>query len=320
MQIVASMPDPYSWTGSAVISYSGMLYELKNNAWVAMVDASKLGGKITSTQITNGAISTPKLAANAVTAATIAANAVTAAKIQAGAISADKIAANAIAADKIAANAVTADKLSVNQLSAISAKMGTLTTGKLQNASSSALFDLDATGTNPFVRFKDAYANDVFRVTADGNVYARGDIQASSLKAGTAIVDTVHIKGAAISVMSTASAGAGTPPAGVWVQVCDVTHTFTGAKAIVICSVDIMSVGMYGQQDSNGDYQSRPYEFRYRIAVDGIVAGNGLSRVIQPPAGARNVSIQMKVVGDSLIVMSDPQVGDKTITVLEMRR
>ena len=320
VQIVASMPDPYSWTGSAVISYSGMLYELKNNAWVAMVDASKLGGKITSTQITDGAISTPKLAANAVTAATIAANAVTAAKIQAGAISADKIAANAIAADKIAANAVTADKLSVNQLSAISAKMGTLTTGKLQNASSSALFDLDATGTNPFVRFKDAYANDVFRVTADGNVYARGDIQASSLKAGTAIVDTVHIKGAAISVMSTASAGAGTPPAGVWVQVCDVTHTFTGAKAIVICSVDIMSVGMYGQQDSNGDYQSRPYEFRYRIAVDGIVAGNGLSRVIQPPAGARNVSIQMMVVGDSLFVMSDPQVGDKTITVLEMRR
>ena len=319
VQIVTSMPNPAAWTGSAVISYSGMLYELKNSAWVAMVDASKLGGQITATQISDGAISTPKLAANAVTAATIAANAVTAAKIQAGAISADKIAANAIAADKIAANAVTADKLSVNQLSAISAKMGVLTTGRLQNASASALFDLDATGTNAFMRFKDAYAADVFRVTADGNVYARGDIQASSLKAGTAIVDTVHIKDAAISIMSTATAGAGTPPAGVWMQVCDVTHTFTGAKALVICSVDVVSVGMYSKSEGE-NYINVPYECRYRITVDGIVAGNGLSRVIQPSAGNHNVAVQMMLVGSAATVAVDPQIGDKSITVLEMRR
>ena len=191
--------------------------------------------------------------------------------------------------------------------------------GYAQNASASALFDLDATGTNAFMRFKDAYAADVFRVTADGNVYARGDIQASSLKAGTAIVDTVHIKDAAISIMSTATAGAGTPPAGVWTQVCDVTHTFTGAKALVICSVDVVSVGMYSKNDGE-NYMNVPYECRYRITVDGIVAGNGLSRVIQPSAGNHNVAVQMMMVGSAATVAADPQIGDKSITVLEMRR
>lgn len=322
VQIVASMPDPYSWTGSAVISYSGMLYELKNNAWVAMVDASKLGGKITSTQITDGAISTPKLAANAVTAATIAANAVTAAKIQAGAISADKIAANAIAADKIAANAVTADKLSVNQLSAISAKMGTLTTGKLQNASASALFNLDAVGTSPFIKFADAYGLPVFYVDATGSVYARGDIQASSLTAGVAMVDTLHIKNAAVSIMSSGTAGAGTPPIGVWTDVCSVTHTSKGGSILIIATVDVESMGQATTSASDGSYSNAPYDIRYRIKVDGSVAGYGLTRVIQPASGSHYIAIEALISNPPNFVLnrSMPALSNKSISVLEMRR
>ena len=321
VQIVTTLPDPYAWEGSGVISCSGMLYQLDNYQWVPMVDASKLSGKITSTQITDGAVSTPKLAAGAVTAATIAANAVTAAKIQAGAVSADKIAANAIAATNIQAGAVTAAKIAVATLSAIAANIGSIISGKMQNASGSALFDLDATGLNPFIRFRDSLANDVFKVSADGSVYARGDIQASSLKANTAMVDTLHIKDAAISVMSSASAGGGTPPVGIWMQVCDVTHKFTGSGALVVATVDVASAGLAVVQDGE-NYGQAPYNIRYRITIDGVVAGYGLSRAIKPAAGNHNIAIQILVVAPSVsaFMLKSPDIGEKSITVLEMRR
>lgn len=298
-----------------------MLYQLDNYDWVPMVDASKLSGKITSTQITDGAVSTPKLAAGAVTAATIAANAVTSAKIQAGAVSADKIAANAIAATNIQAGAVTAAKIAVATLSAIAANIGSIISGKMQNASGSALFDLDATGLNPFIRFRDSLANDVFKVSADGSVYARGDIQASSLKANTAMVDTLHIKDAAISVMSSASAPGGTPPVGMWMQVCDVTHEFTGSGALVVATVDVASAGLAVVQDGE-NYGQAPYNIRYRITIDGVVAGYGLSRAIKPAAGNHNIAIQILVVAPSgsAVMLKSPDIGDKSITVLEMRR
>ncbi|EIJ33311.1 host specificity factor TipJ family phage tail protein [Thiothrix nivea] len=218
VQIVTSLPAVGTWTGSKVISLNGVLYQIISGAWTPLVDASKLSGMITATQITDGAISTPKLAANAVTANELAANSVIAAKIQAGAISADKIAANAISSDKIAANAITAtkiaagvvtagalatdsviaakiqagaisadkiaanaiatdklmanavtsDKISVSQLSAISAAMGVVTTGKMQNASGRAVFNLDASGSTNFIQFKNAAGDSLFNVNADG--------------------------------------------------------------------------------------------------------------------------------------------------------
>ena len=124
-------------------------------------DSSRIG----ATSIKNGAITTDKIAANAVTAAKITSNTITsdklytgsteankikAAHIYAGSTESDRIQSNNIAAgsiitDKIAANAVTAAKMSVTQLSAITANMGTLTSGKIQNQNGT--FVVDAAGT-----------------------------------------------------------------------------------------------------------------------------------------------------------------------------
>lgn len=139
----------------------------------ANMQAVNLLGTITETQIASDAISSPKIQAGAIVAGKIGAGAVVANTIAAGAITATNliasgiitgsliatgtivasnmaansitatnIASNAVTADKIEAGAVTAAKISVTQLSALTATMGTVTAGVVQNASGSAKFDL----------------------------------------------------------------------------------------------------------------------------------------------------------------------------------
>ena len=64
-----------------------------------------------------------------------------------GTIGAAKIAANAITAEKINAGAITADKMTVSNLSAVSAAMGTLTSGKIQSPDGSFVIDF----TNKYI-------------------------------------------------------------------------------------------------------------------------------------------------------------------------
>jgi hypothetical protein len=80
-------------------------------------------------------------------AAKIAANAITAEKITTDAITADKISAGAITAAKITAGAITADKMTVSNLSAVSAAMGTLTSGRIQSPDGSFVIDF----TNKYI-------------------------------------------------------------------------------------------------------------------------------------------------------------------------
>ncbi|WP_287994587.1 phage tail protein [Acidiphilium sp.] len=87
-------------------------------AQIAALEAAKIAGQITGTQISDNAITTPKIAAGAVTAVKISAGAVEAATIAAGAVQADKIAANAVTADKVAANAITAGKIAADAVTA----------------------------------------------------------------------------------------------------------------------------------------------------------------------------------------------------------
>jgi hypothetical protein len=139
----------------------------------ANMQAVNLLGTITETQISSDAISSPKIQAGAIVAGklgvgavvanTIAAGAITATNLlvnniitgnliatativasnmAANSITATNIASNSIIADKIEAGAVTAAKISVNSLSALTATMGTVTAGIVQNASGSAKFDL----------------------------------------------------------------------------------------------------------------------------------------------------------------------------------
>lgn len=145
---------------------------LLTNSQIQDIAAAKVTGTINATQIADGSISTPKLAAGAVTASNIAAgtitgdriaaNAITANNILALSISGDKIAANTIAgdkllagtitaaniasgtitSDKIAAGQIIASQLQVTQLSSISANMGTVTAGVLQNVTGKTKLDL----------------------------------------------------------------------------------------------------------------------------------------------------------------------------------
>lgn len=123
-EIVTTLPVTNLFDGRIVfLDTDGKLYRyVDGTGWTAAVPAADITGTITTVQISNDAITSPKIAANAVTATNIA--------------------ANAIIADKIQAGAVTAAKISVTSLSALTATMGTVTAGVVQNASGSAKFDL----------------------------------------------------------------------------------------------------------------------------------------------------------------------------------
>ena len=128
--------------------------------------------KTDSTLIVDGAITATKLAANSIAVGTAAiqsgaivnahignlsadkinAGTLNAAQIAAGSIDAAKLAANAVTADKIAANAVTAAKMSVASLSSVSANIGTVTAGRLQNAGNTQFLNLSATGAQQFIK------------------------------------------------------------------------------------------------------------------------------------------------------------------------
>ena len=74
----------------------------------------------------------------------ISAGFISADRIDADTITADKISANAITAEKIAADAITADKIDVVDLSAISADIGAISAGTLQNSGANAIPDADS--------------------------------------------------------------------------------------------------------------------------------------------------------------------------------
>lgn len=95
------------------------------------IDLSTLGGKITATQITDGAVQTPHLAASSVVADKIAAGAVIAGKIAAGSIVAGDIASQAITTEKLSTGAVTTAKLAAGSVLADNIASGAITTGKL---------------------------------------------------------------------------------------------------------------------------------------------------------------------------------------------
>jgi hypothetical protein len=215
-----------------------------------------------------------------VQAGNIAAGAVTADKVAANAISADKIAANAITAAKIAAGAVSADKISVAQLSALTAHMGTITAGKIQSANGWRFINPAATGASHFISGYSDAGVPFFVVRGDGSVYARGDIEAQSLKANTVMVNTIHVANQAITVVSNAYGNdvLGIPNTGGiwsgWVQSVVAWHTTSGFDKLVIGQAQIVLPG------PNDEYQ----------AVIGI---NG-----EPSAGAaqwatKNISVVM---------------------------
>jgi hypothetical protein len=119
-------------------------------AGVYITDTFIQNGTITNAKIGNAAIDNAKIVDATIQGAKIQDAAITAAKIQDAAVTNAKIANAAINAAKIQDATITsakivsldADKINATTLSAITADMGTITSGKIQNADSTFVIDL----------------------------------------------------------------------------------------------------------------------------------------------------------------------------------
>ena len=127
------------------------------------------------TLIQDGAISTNKIQAASITAAKLIANSITA----------DKLLANSITAAQIAANTITADRLSVTALSAITANIGSVTSGDIYSATlhggsgyPTNAYAWPTNGGNGFhlsasgLLLGNVNAGTYFQLDANGNLYA----------------------------------------------------------------------------------------------------------------------------------------------------
>lgn len=173
-EIVSTLPSTNLFQGRMVfLSSDNKLYRYTGTAWttavpavdisgtiadaqIAALNASKLAGQITTTQIADDSISTPKIkslaiesgniASGAVIAGKIGALAVNTAELAANAVTAIKINSNAITTDKIEAGAVIASKIGVTELSAIAGNVGTLTAGVIRATDNTFRLELNAAG------------------------------------------------------------------------------------------------------------------------------------------------------------------------------
>jgi predicted phage tail protein len=135
VMLITSLGDPGEEGDIAFNEVDSQLYQMTNGSWIpfidfvaikgtiqaaqiAAIDAVKITGQITETQISDSAITTPKLAAAAVLAGNIAAGAVQALQISSGAVTADKVAALSISSDKLAAQSVILGKVAAGAIGA----------------------------------------------------------------------------------------------------------------------------------------------------------------------------------------------------------
>jgi len=86
-------------------------------------------------------------------------------KITTGSIHTNQLAANSITASKIHSNAITADKISIGTLSELASGAGTIVSGKLRNSNNTNFINLDAVGTQSFIK-----------VGSKVNIQANGDV------------------------------------------------------------------------------------------------------------------------------------------------
>lgn len=148
--VVSVLPTVSGYTGPKTVrlTTNGKIYRLVSGAWVASVaagditgqltddqiadlDATKIAGQITATQISNGAISTPKLAAGSVVTSKLAAGAVTANEVAAGTLTGDRLVAGTISSAYIASGAILTDRLAANAVTAAKISSGTITADRL---------------------------------------------------------------------------------------------------------------------------------------------------------------------------------------------
>lgn len=225
-------PDNASWV--AVVNTDDIEGQI-DNAQIAGVDASKLSGTITETQIADDAITTPKINAGAITAAEIATGAVLANKIAADAVTAGKIAAlaveagniaadaisagniqaGAIGVDQLAANAVTADKIATNAITAGKVNAGAITADKIGALAVTA----DKIASNAITTAKiSAGAVDADRIAANAitanklatNSVTTDALAANSITAASGVIADLAVTNAKIQTLTVGKLSSGT--------------------------------------------------------------------------------------------------------------
>lgn len=161
-----------------------------------IVDGTITGAKIANATITgskllNGTITATQIANSTITATQIANSTITGAKIVDGTITGAKIDDATITGAKIKNSTIEASKLNVTSLSSIAANIGTITAGKLQNAAGTRYLDLDASGSNPFLK------HEALELRANGSATFSGIVAADSFTAASAKFSGAIMAGAA---------------------------------------------------------------------------------------------------------------------------
>lgn len=163
-----------------------------------------------------------------------------------------------------------------------------------------------------YVSGSSGWAIDYLGYAQFNNVYARGNIEASSLKVGTAMVDTLHIAGNAVTVPVIATGGWAAGNGG-WQVVCSTTVTITQPGTIQVLGVVRQS------------FINNGHTWYYRISINGDLSNQvggtwvgdssvAISHSRAIAAGTHTVQIEF-FGGDSLIVCES-----STLTILGVMR
>jgi hypothetical protein len=222
---VSSLPGSAAEGATAVLTTDGQLYRYHAGAWtvavpaanvtgmlsdsqIAALNAAKLTGQITTTQITNGAVTTPLLAAGAVTTTQIAANTITAGNIAAATITSAQIAAGTITANNIQANTITSGQIAANTITAGQIAAGAIGVNQLaaQAVTATKLYIGDTTNLILDPNFSDHAYWSLLSAVSGANYY-----QTSAL--GNYVnTPTYLVIGEGAFSSGSANYGAGTPP------------------------------------------------------------------------------------------------------------
>ena len=173
------------------------LIQANNIASGSITTAKIAAGAITSNEIAANTITAADIAAGTITATEIASGAITTTKLAAGAVTANELAANSVIAGKILASTITADKLSITSLSAITANMGSITSGNI-TIDSAGYIRGGMTGYLTGSGFWQGY---------DGGVY--------KWSVGNSAGNYIAWNGTTLTINGTASAASTVPAAGV---------------------------------------------------------------------------------------------------------
>ena len=249
--------DQTSANTAAAITGQGTL-ATENTVGTTLIDNLA----VTAAKVASAAIETAKLSDLAVTGAKIAAGTITANEIAADTITANEIAASTITAAEIAAGTITANEMNVSQLSAISADIGSITSGTITGATIQT----------------SSSANTGVKLTSSGAAYYGTNSCYYYNTSGT-LIGYVGGDGSTM-IVSTTGSGTETSVTGSPLSLCG-----TADACIQVNSYDINIYGdVLPNSDNDFDLGSSSLEWR-NLYIDGTAQVDAL-RIDQTPVAA----------------------------------